>query len=166
LTLARADTHFDAIAEPLSFYQSVSSSKEIRDASNDAESLVRDFGVDASMRLDVFNAKVAAERNIKASHQWEKLSAEERRLVEKMVSARLMFSPNRIFFIIKVLKLDLGWSTSWSGSSRRETQRVDGVAEGSSAGLLGIYRELNVPLASKRFDFGCQKNFNEENVSY
>jgi Zn-dependent oligopeptidase len=87
LTLARADTHFDAITGPLSFYQSVSSIKEIRDASNDAESLVRDFGVDASMRLDVFNAKVAAERNIKASDQWEKISAEERRLVEKMVSA-------------------------------------------------------------------------------
>lgn len=37
------------------------------------------------MRLDVFNAKVAAKEKIKASGQWEKLSSEEQRLVEKMV---------------------------------------------------------------------------------
>lgn len=35
------------------------------------------------MRLDVFNAKIAAEKNIKASG--EKLSPEEERLVEKMI---------------------------------------------------------------------------------
>ena len=35
------------------------------------------------MRLDVFNAKIAAEKNIKASG--EKLSKEEERLVEKMI---------------------------------------------------------------------------------
>lgn len=87
MTLARAETHLDAVTEPLSFYQSVSPSKEIRDASNDAESLIRDFGVEASMRLDVFTAKVGAEKNIKASNQWEKLSAEEQRLIERMVSA-------------------------------------------------------------------------------
>lgn len=37
------------------------------------------------MRLDVYQAKVNAEKNIKASGEWEKLSAEEQRLVEKMV---------------------------------------------------------------------------------
>jgi Zn-dependent oligopeptidase len=63
----------------------VSPSKELRDASNDAEVLVRDFGVTSSMRLDVFQAKVAAEKNIKASGQWDKLSSEEKRLVDKMI---------------------------------------------------------------------------------
>ena len=63
----------------------MSPSKELRDASNDAEVLVRDFGVTSSMRLDVFQAKVAAEKNIKASGQWDKLSSEEKRLVDKMI---------------------------------------------------------------------------------
>lgn len=64
----------------------MSPSKELREASNNAESLCRDYGVESSMRLDVFRAKEAAEKNIKASGEWEKLSAEEKRLVEKMVS--------------------------------------------------------------------------------
>ena len=84
-----ADTKFDNVTDPLTFYHNVSPEKELREASNAAESLIRDFGVEASMRLDVFNAKVAAEKNIKASGQWEKLSPEEQRLVEKMVSAEL-----------------------------------------------------------------------------
>ncbi|KAF8895394.1 hypothetical protein BD779DRAFT_1660241 [Infundibulicybe gibba] len=85
LALAKAETHMDSVTEPLAFYQNVSPSKELRDASNEAESLVRDFGVESSMRLDVFKAKIAAEKNIKASGQWEKLSAEEKRLVDKMI---------------------------------------------------------------------------------
>jgi Zn-dependent oligopeptidases len=85
LALAEGETRLDAVSEPLSFYQNVSPSKELRDASNAAESLVRDFGVESSMRLDVFQAKVAAEKNIKESGEWEKLSAEEKRLVDKMV---------------------------------------------------------------------------------
>lgn len=73
----------DSVVEPLSFYQNVSTSKELRDASNEAEVLVRDYGVEASMRLDVFHAKQAAEKNIQASGK--KLSAEEQRLVDKMI---------------------------------------------------------------------------------
>ncbi|TFK73564.1 zincin [Pluteus cervinus] len=85
ITLANAETELDEVAEPLSFYQNVSPSKELRDASNEAESTVRNFGVESSMRLDVYHAKVEAEKNIKASGQWDKLSAEEKRLVEKMI---------------------------------------------------------------------------------
>lgn len=85
LALAESDTHTDAVVEPLAFYQNVSTSKELRDASNDAEALVRDFAVESSMRLDVFNAKAAAEKNIRESGQWDKLSPEQQRLVEKMV---------------------------------------------------------------------------------
>ncbi len=85
VALARADTSIEAITEPLSFYQNVSPSKELRDASNEAESIVRDYGVESSMRLDVFKAKTAAQKNLKESGQWDKLTAEEQRLVEKMV---------------------------------------------------------------------------------
>ncbi|KAG2009857.1 metallopeptidase MepB, variant 2 [Coprinopsis cinerea AmutBmut pab1-1] len=85
LALTESDTLLDSVVQPLAFYQNVSPSKELRDASNEAESLVRDFGVESSMRLDVYNAKVAAEKNLKESGEWDKLSPEDQRLVEKMV---------------------------------------------------------------------------------
>lgn len=81
--MSDAETEFDLINDPLSFYQNVSPAKELRDASNEAEVLVRNYSVDSSMRLDVFKAKQAAEKNVKASGK--KLSAEEERLVEKMI---------------------------------------------------------------------------------
>ncbi|EKM79421.1 hypothetical protein AGABI1DRAFT_113982 [Agaricus bisporus var. burnettii JB137-S8] len=83
--LAFAETKLDAITEPLAFYQNVSPSKELRDASNEAEALVRDYGVESSMRVDVYKAKVAARDNLKKSGQWDKLSSEEQRLVDKMI---------------------------------------------------------------------------------
>jgi hypothetical protein len=42
------------------------------------------------MRLDVFQAKVAAEKNIKDTGEWDKLDAEQQRLVEKMIWDELM----------------------------------------------------------------------------
>lgn len=83
--LALNDTATSIIIEPLAFYQNVSPEKDLREASNAAEVLARDFAVESSMRLDVFQAKVAAEKNIKESGQWNQLSAEDQRLVEKMV---------------------------------------------------------------------------------
>jgi metallopeptidase MepB len=71
------------VTDPLAFYQNVSPSKELRDASNGAEQLVLDFGVESSMRIDVYNAKISAQKNIEASGK--KLNSEEQRLVEKMV---------------------------------------------------------------------------------
>ena len=85
MTLVSGDTRIDVITRPLSFYRNVSPSKELRDASNEAESLLRDFGVECSMRLDVFKAKVAAKENAEASGQWGELSPEQQRLVNKMV---------------------------------------------------------------------------------
>jgi hypothetical protein len=55
------------VTDPVAFYQNVSPSKELRDASNEAEQLVPDFGVESSIRIDVYNAKVAAQKNIEAS---------------------------------------------------------------------------------------------------
>jgi len=37
------------------------------------------------MRLDVFHAKVAAEKNLKDSGEWDGLSSEAKRLVDKML---------------------------------------------------------------------------------
>jgi Zn-dependent oligopeptidase len=88
--LAKADTEIDSVTEPLAFYQNVSPTKELRDASNEAESLLRDFGVESSMRLDVYHSKVAAEKNIKESGLWEQLQPEDQRLIEKMVRVPLV----------------------------------------------------------------------------
>ncbi|KDR70652.1 hypothetical protein GALMADRAFT_75898 [Galerina marginata CBS 339.88] len=85
VALAQGRTEFRAVGEPMAFYQNVSATKEIRDASRDAESLIRDFEIEASMRLDVFNSKAAAEKNIEEFDQWDKLIPEEQRLVEKMI---------------------------------------------------------------------------------
>ena len=71
------------VTDPIAFYQNVSPSKELRDASNEAEQLALDFGVESSMRIDVYNATVAAQKNIEASGK--KLNPEEQRLVEKTV---------------------------------------------------------------------------------
>lgn len=70
-------------SEPLLFYQNVSTSKELRDAANAAEVLLREYGIEISMRVDVHQAKVNAEKNIKASGR--KLNPEEERLVEKLL---------------------------------------------------------------------------------
>ena len=74
------------MTEPLSFYQNVSPSAELRDASTEAESLVREFEIESSMRIDVFRALQAAEKNIKESGKV--LSPEEQRLVDKMILDR------------------------------------------------------------------------------
>jgi len=73
----------ESLSEPLLFYQNVSTSKELRDASNAAEVLLREYGIEISMRLDIYQAKVNAEKNIKASGR--KLNPEEERLVEKLL---------------------------------------------------------------------------------
>jgi metallopeptidase MepB len=41
------------------------------------------------MRIDVYKAKVTAQDNLKKSGQWDELSAEEQRLVDKMVKMLL-----------------------------------------------------------------------------
>ncbi|KAJ7288408.1 metallopeptidase MepB, partial [Mycena rebaudengoi] len=85
LALERGETAFDTVTECMFFYQNVSPSKELRLASSDADSLVRNYRVESSMRLDVFHAKVAADKHIKETGLWDKLSIEEQRLVDKMI---------------------------------------------------------------------------------
>ncbi|THH10464.1 hypothetical protein EW145_g1314 [Phellinidium pouzarii] len=80
LSKAEADLH---LLEPTLFYQNVSASKELRDASNQAEIFLRNFSVEDEMRVDIFTAKKHAEANIAA--KGIKLSTEEARLVEKML---------------------------------------------------------------------------------
>ena len=61
----------------LGFYQSVSTSQELRDASTEAERLMDDFSIEASMREDVFKLVDAALK------RKEQLDPESQRLLEK-----------------------------------------------------------------------------------
>lgn len=80
--MAMAETELIKL-EPVQFYQNVSPSKELRDASTDSEMAVRDFGVEAEMRVDVFKSKKAAQKNIQ--DRQISLTSEQNRLVEKMI---------------------------------------------------------------------------------
>ncbi|EUC54471.1 metallopeptidase MepB [Rhizoctonia solani AG-3 Rhs1AP] len=79
LPLALAEAHLDATTEPLAFYQNVSPDEKLRDAATEAEKLAREFGIDSSMRVDVYKALVNAQK------KGEKLTDEEQRLVDKMI---------------------------------------------------------------------------------
>jgi Zn-dependent oligopeptidase len=81
--LAFSDAKLDLIMEPITFYQNVSPSKELRDASNEAENLIREFEIESTMRVDVYTMLQKAEENIKANGEYDKLSPEEKRLIEK-----------------------------------------------------------------------------------
>ena len=83
LAAADANARIETLSEPLLFYQNVSTSKELRDAANAAEVVLREYGIETAMRVDIYQAKVNAEKNIKASGR--KLNPEEERLVEKLL---------------------------------------------------------------------------------
>jgi hypothetical protein len=81
--LADDETSLETITGPLQFYQYVSTDEGVRDAANAAEVRLNEFGIESSMRVDVFKALKAAKENIDKSGK--KLGAEEERLVVKML---------------------------------------------------------------------------------
>ncbi|KIP08915.1 hypothetical protein PHLGIDRAFT_18769 [Phlebiopsis gigantea 11061_1 CR5-6] len=83
LALAHREAEFYENFELLKFYEHVSPSKELRDASSEAAALQSDHQVEVSMRLDLFQAKQAALSNIRQSGL--QLEPEEQRLVDKMI---------------------------------------------------------------------------------
>lgn len=91
VALADAEATLDNGLEPLAFYQNVSPNKELRDASNVAEALVREYCVEASMRLDVYQAKLAAQKVIRKTwDMWSRMTEEQKRLIDKMVGLSLL----------------------------------------------------------------------------
>ncbi|KAF7792617.1 hypothetical protein EIP86_003714 [Pleurotus ostreatoroseus] len=83
LRLELAKTELNITTDPLIFYQDVSPSEELRDASTSADSLRREYRVEVSMRHDLFRAEEAAANNIKESGK--DLGSEEARLVARML---------------------------------------------------------------------------------
>lgn len=77
LPMAQDDNQQTLEAHILGFYQSVSTDPVIRDASTDAEKLMDEYSIEASMREDVFRLVDAA------LQKKEKLDPESQRLLEK-----------------------------------------------------------------------------------
>lgn len=77
LPMAHDENYMSLEAHILGFYQAVSTSKELRDASTEADKLFEDFSIESSMREDVFK-KVDAVLKAK-----EDLDSESKRLLEK-----------------------------------------------------------------------------------
>ncbi|KAG6380299.1 hypothetical protein JVT61DRAFT_8408 [Boletus reticuloceps] len=83
--LALAEAELKCVSEPLAFYQNVSPDKELRDASILAEERTRKFANEQSMREDLYKAMATAEANLRQTGARDNLSAEQKRLVEKML---------------------------------------------------------------------------------
>lgn len=66
--LSLHEAEVDNKSEPLSFYQNVSPDEKLRDASNDAEKLLRDFGIESSMRVDVYNGEYVSFQGVTRWH--------------------------------------------------------------------------------------------------
>lgn len=77
LPMAQEDNWLSTEINIIGFYQSVSTDKELRDASTEADKLIEDYGIESAMREDVFRVVDAA---LKAN---ESLDPESRRLLEK-----------------------------------------------------------------------------------
>ncbi|KAN0094547.1 hypothetical protein V8E55_002834 [Tylopilus felleus] len=83
--LALAEAELMIVSEPLAFYQNVSTDKKLREASTSAEQRIRKFANEQSMREDLYRVKATAEANLRKTGAWDKLNAEQKRLVEKML---------------------------------------------------------------------------------
>ncbi|ERF68645.1 hypothetical protein EPUS_09138 [Endocarpon pusillum Z07020] len=77
LPMAHDENRQGLVAHILGFYQSVSTDQELRDASTEAEKMMDDFSIEASMREDVYKLVDAALR------KGDKLDPESQRLLEK-----------------------------------------------------------------------------------
>jgi len=135
----------EALSEPLLFYQNVSTSKELRDAANAAEVLLREYGIEMSMRLDVYLAKVNAEKSIKASGR--KLNPEEERLVEK-----LLLDGKRA-------------GLNLPEKERKELEKLQKELSQTCVEFSVSFPQDSLCRYSSQ-DMDKQKNFNEENVCY
>lgn len=77
LPMAHDENEMGLEANILGFYQSVSTNKDLRDASTEADKLFEDFGIESAMREDVFKLVDAV------AQADEKLDPESKRLLEK-----------------------------------------------------------------------------------
>ena len=141
LPLAYDENESSIESHIICFYQAVSADQPLRDASTQAENLFNDFGIESSMREDVFRLVGAA------LDKKEDLDPESRRLLEKMHKDYIRYGlgipagPQRDRF--KEIKKSLSQiSTTFSKNLNEETggnwftpEELQGVPEDVVSGL-------------------------------
>ena len=80
LPFARDDNEMSLESHIIGFYQAVSTDAKLRDASTEAEKKMDDFGIESSMREDIFQL---VDEVFKKQKDDQNLDAESRRLLEK-----------------------------------------------------------------------------------
>jgi Zn-dependent oligopeptidase len=103
--IAQAEAALSTEAKPLWFYQNVAPSKELRDASKQAESISQEYDVEMGMRTDIF--KVVEDTAARILASGERLAPEDQRFVDKVVlegkrnGLALSNDQQRVFKILK-----------------------------------------------------------------
>ena len=83
--LAKVDYEYASIVTPLLFLKNVHTSKEIRDASLAADKALDAYDIKEGMNDALFKALSDYESQAKKSKEWDQLTNEDRRFVEKMI---------------------------------------------------------------------------------
>lgn len=109
--LALAEAELKTVSESLGFYQNVSADKDLRNASTRVEERSRKYLNEELMREDLYKAKATAATNLRRTGTWDKLGAEQKRLVERTLlegkRAGLALEKNEDKERLKNLKDDL-----------------------------------------------------------
>ena len=83
--LAKVDYEYASIVTPLLFLKNVHTSKEIRDASLTADKSLDAYDIKEGMNDALYKALSDYESQAKKSKEWDQLTNEDRRFVEKMI---------------------------------------------------------------------------------
>ncbi|KAG7855781.1 hypothetical protein KL939_004245 [Ogataea angusta] len=123
------------ISNQITFYQHVSASKELRDASNEADKRLREFSIESGLRQDVYKAIHAVYEN-----ELDKLEGEDKRFLKKLhrqYERNGLNKPENVRDQIKNLKQKLStYALEFSKNLGEETEHIwftkeelDGVPE-------------------------------------
>ena len=85
LTIAKFEAKLYVKESNLTMYRHVSTDKDMRDAAAKVEEKLDEWGIKQSMRLDLHKALVEYREVAKANGEWEKLTKEQQRYVDKEI---------------------------------------------------------------------------------
>ena len=85
LPMAQDESEFSTLENNITFYHYVSMDKELRDKSIAVEEKMDAWSIKQGMRLDVYQALSAYREVAKANGEWDKLTPEQQRYVNKSI---------------------------------------------------------------------------------
>ncbi len=124
-----AFTDFDDATNRLTFMNDVSTSKPMREEALKSEMTLSDYSVNLGTRRDIYNALIAAEKNIPK----KSLNSEDARLVEETIKGfkrNGLFLPDNELQVVKDLQQKLGKLTSqFSDNAKEKTPELEFTRE-------------------------------------